>query len=41
MAGDERLSLKTKTSQTPVPIPASLAAELSVQIARYGLMEPC
>ena len=29
-------SLKTKTSQTPVPIPASLAAELSAQIARYG-----
>jgi integrase len=28
--------LKTKTSRTPVPIPASLAAELSAQIARYG-----
>ena len=29
-------SLKTKSSRTPVPIPASLAAELSTQIARYG-----
>jgi integrase len=28
--------LKTNTSRTPVPIPASLAAELSAQIARYG-----
>jgi integrase len=28
--------LKTKISQTPVPIPASLVAELSAQIARYG-----
>ena len=28
--------LKTKISRTPVPIPASLAAELSAQVARYG-----
>jgi hypothetical protein len=28
--------LKTKISRTPVPIPASLTAELSAQIARYG-----
>jgi integrase len=28
--------LKTKISQAPVPIPASLAAELSAQIAAYG-----
>jgi integrase len=28
--------LKTKISRTPVPIPASLVAELSAQIARYG-----
>jgi integrase len=28
--------LKTKISRTPVPIPASPAAELSEQIARYG-----
>jgi integrase len=28
--------LKTKISQTPVPIPASLTAELSAQIAAYG-----
>jgi integrase len=28
--------LKTKISQIPVPIPASLAAELSAQIATYG-----
>jgi len=28
--------LKTKISQTPVSIPASLVAELSAQIARYG-----
>ncbi len=28
--------LKTKISQTPVPVPASLAAELSAQIAAYG-----
>jgi integrase len=28
--------LKTKISRTPVPVPASLAAELSAQTARYG-----
>ncbi|HUL28532.1 MAG TPA: site-specific integrase [Streptosporangiaceae bacterium] len=28
--------LKTRISQTPVPIPVSLAAELSAQIAAYG-----
>jgi integrase len=28
--------LKTRISQTPVPVPASLAAELSAQIAAYG-----
>ena len=28
--------LKTKISRTPVPIPASLTAELSAQIVRYG-----
>jgi integrase len=28
--------LKTKISQTPIPIPASLASELSAQIAAYG-----
>jgi len=28
--------LKTKISRTPVPIPASLVAELSAQVARYG-----
>jgi integrase len=31
--------LKTKISRTPVPVPASLAAELSAQIARYGRHE--
>lgn len=31
--------LKTKISQTPVPIPASLAAELSAHIAKYGSHE--
>ena len=31
-----RQELKTKVSRTPIPIPASLAAELSAQIARYG-----
>jgi integrase len=28
--------LKTKISRTPVPVPVSLAAELSAHIARYG-----
>jgi len=28
--------LKTKTSQTPIPIPSSLTAELSAQLAVYG-----
>ena len=28
--------LKTKISRTPVPVPASLAAEFSAHIARYG-----
>lgn len=28
--------VKTKVSRTPVPVPASLVAELSAQIARYG-----
>ena len=28
--------LKTKISQTPVPIPISLAAEMAAQITRYG-----
>jgi integrase len=28
--------LKTRISQTPVPVPAALAAELSAQIAAYG-----
>jgi integrase len=31
--------LKTKISQTPVPIPASLVAELSAQVAAYGRHE--
>src|SRR6266487_1754629 len=31
--------LKTKTSRTSVPIPASLAAELSAQIVNYGRHE--
>jgi integrase len=31
--------LKTKISRTPVPIPASLAAELSAHVAEYGRCE--
>ena len=31
--------LKTKISRTPVPIPASLAAELSAHVAQYGRRE--
>ena len=31
--------LKTKISRTPVPVPASLVAELSAQIAGYGRHE--
>ena len=31
--------LKTKISRTPVPVPASLGAELSAHIARYGRHE--
>src|SRR5262249_26592722 len=31
--------LKTKSSRTPVPIPSSLAAELSAHVAKYGRHE--
>jgi hypothetical protein len=31
--------LKTKISRTPVPIPASLAAELSAHVVEYGRHE--
>jgi hypothetical protein len=31
--------LKTKTSRTPVPVPASLVEQVSLQIAAYGRHE--